>query len=343
VNHRMMRDANAPARVNQSRHPRTSALRRFCVPLAGALVALLGPSASAGTGAEPKAVPSVPAKEVRPTPGEEGSRPTPPALHMNIPGALVIVGGGGLPEAVRDRFLELAGGAKARLVVIPTASAQYDGSKMSRSYAFWQAQHVASVTLLHTLDPARANDPAFVKPLTEATGAWLTGGDQTRLTGAYHGTAVERELRRLLDRGGVIGGTSAGASAMSAVMITGGNPKAEVGTGFGFLPDVVIDQHFQNRQRLNRLLGVLTQHPRCLGVGIDEQTAVVVRGHTLTVLGKADVRLCLPPAGPEPASVQVLKAGQGADLVRLGETLLERVKAQVEKKPVAPMRASPAP
>jgi cyanophycinase len=314
-----------------------SLLRISCVPLAVAL--LLGPPPRPAAAMDPRGSPSVPAKEARPTAREEG-RPMPQALRIDVPGALVIVGGGGLPETIRDRFLELAGGAKARLVVIPTASAQYDLTGVSRSFTFWKAQRVASVTLLHTLDHARANDPAFVKPLTEATGAWLAGGDQTRLLGAYHGTAVERELRRLLERGGVIGGTSAGASAMSRVMITGGNPRARVGTGFGFLPDVVIDQHFQNRKRLDRLLGVLTEHPRCLGMGIDEQTAVVVRGHTLTVLGKADVRLCLPAAGPQPASVEVLKAGQGADLARLSEAVLARVKAQADKKTATPMRTA---
>src|SRR5262249_33890985 len=158
----------------------------------------------------------------------------------------------------------------------PTASELADRTRNYKSYAYWRDQGVGSVSMLNTLDPKKANDPVFIKPLTEATAAWLGGGDQTRLAGAYRGTAVERELRRLLDRGGVIGGTSAGASVMSSIMITGGNPQARIGTGFGLLPDVVIDQHFENRRRQNRLLGVLSQYPRCLGLGIDEQTAVVV-------------------------------------------------------------------
>jgi cyanophycinase len=160
--------------------------------------------------------------------------------------------------------------------------------------------------MLHTRDPKQANDPSFVKPLTEATAAWMSGGDQSRLANAYRGTAVEKELRRLLARGGVIGGTSAGASVMSAVMITGGNPQARVGEGFGLLPEVVIDQHFQNCKRQKRLLGVLEKHPRCLGLGIDEETAVVVRGHTFTVVGKANVSICLPPSEQDQEPIQVL-------------------------------------
>jgi len=247
-------------------------------------------------------------------------------------GALVIVGGGSLPDSVRDRFLDLAGGkVKARLVVIPTASEKASATKVFRSLAYWKEQGVESLSLLHTLDRKEANDPVFVKPLTVATGVWLAGGDQDRLTTAYRGTLVEKELHKLLSRGGVIGGTSAGASAMSGVMITGGNPIASVGNGFGFLPEVVIDQHFQNRHRLDRLLGVLTRHPTCLGLGIDEQTAVVVKGHLGTVMGAADVRVCLPAEEGKTPSVQVLKAGQALDLQALSRTVLSRARSHAGK------------
>jgi cyanophycinase len=185
------------------------------------------------------------------------------------------------------------------------------------SYAFWNAQKVASVTFLHTRKPAEANDPKFVKSLTEATGVWFPGGDQSMLVAPYRGSLVERELHRLLARGGVIGGTSAGASAMSRLMIVGGNPRAEVGAGFGLLPEVVIDQHFHNRNRLPRLLGILAEHPQYLGLGIDEETAVVVHSGLATVLGNANVRLCLPGASKNPARVRVLKAGEQIDVAAL--------------------------
>jgi cyanophycinase len=267
-----------------------------------------------------------------------GRGAAPPARRPRTPeGALVIVGGGSLPDVVRDRFLDLAGGrGKARLVVVPTASLLAHTTRVFRSLNYWKNQGVTSVTLLHTLDRKEADDPAFVKPLTEATAVWLAGGDQGVLLKAYHGTLVERELHKLLARGGVIGGTSAGASAMSAVMIVGGNPLAQVRRGFGFLPEVVIDQHFQNRNRLQRLLGVLARHPTCLGLGIDEETAVVVQGNRGTVVGRADVRLCLPSPAGRPPSVRVLKSGQMIDL----RNVLLTVRAQ----PEAPRRAeAPAP
>lgn len=255
--------------------------------------------------------------------------------RYDLKGALVIVGGGGMPDTIRDRFLQLAGGKKnAKLVVIPTASEWADRTRTYRGYSYWQRQGVAEVSMLHTLDRKRADNPKFVEPLTKATAVWLSGGDQSRLARAYHGTAVERELRSLVARGGVIGGTSAGASVMSSIMITGGNPRAETGDGFGFLPDVVIDQHFQNRRRLDRLLGVLKTYPSCLGLGIDEQTAVVVQHHKFTVLGKANVVVCMPGQGP--STVKILKSGEQGDLDLLTRAILAQVKSSSGKsKPVA--------
>jgi cyanophycinase len=252
-----------------------------------------------------------------------GDRKQQPVKAQESLGALVIQGGGATPDAVRDRFLELAGGQQARLVVIPTASADAHRTDQSSRFEFWQKTPAASVVLLHTLNRDQANDDAFVKPLTEATGVWLGGGDQARLIAAYRGTAVERELHKLLARGGVIGGTSAGASAMSALMIVGGNPEAEVGLGFGFalVEDVVIDQHFANRSRLKRLQdrmqrlqGILTRHTDHLGLGIDAETAVVIQGCTATVIGAANVWLCLPATVREMEPVQVYKDGDRIDL-----------------------------
>jgi len=259
----------------------------------------------------------------------------------DIAGALVIVGGGGFPDDIRDRFVQLAGGKAGKLVIIPTASEKADRTGKSPSFDYWQAQGLASVSTLHTLDPKKANDPSFVKPLTEATAVWLDGGDQVRLANAYRGTAVEKELRRLLAHGGVIGGTSAGASVMSEVMIAGGNPQAKVSQGFGLLPNVVIDQHFRNRHRQKRLLGVLAHYPRCVGLGIDEQTAVVVKGHTFTVLGKANVSVCLPPTDGDEGVVQLLKSGEEGDLLQLREKVLARLKTPGEGRTTAVRATTP--
>jgi cyanophycinase len=139
---------------------------------------------------------------------------------------------------------------------------------------------------------------------------WLAGGDQTLLTKAYQGTAVQRALHRLLAPGGVIGGTSAGAAVMSEVMIRGGNPVAELGRGFGFLPGVIVDQHLSERDRLPRLQGAVDRHPGSLGLGIDEQTAVVVEGRIASVLGEGQVHVCFPGQ----STVKVFRSGQRIDL-----------------------------
>lgn len=227
-------------------------------------------------------------------------------------GSLVIVGGGPLPDSIRDRFRELAGGAAARIVVIPTASEKADVPEQIKNLPRWKVPDVAEVTLLHTRRREEADDPAFAKPLSEATGVWLSGGDQSRLTAAYHGTNVERQLREVLRRGGVIGGTSAGAAVMSNVMITGGIQTAQIGPGFGLLPGVVFDQHFRNRRREERLLSVLSLFPHCPGIGVDEQTAAIIHGHTLQVLGKARVSVCVSPV-----SIERLRSGEELDLQKL--------------------------
>jgi cyanophycinase len=161
----------------------------------------------------------------------------------------------------------------------------------------------------------------------------MTGGDQSKLSAAYHGTAVERELQKLLARGGVIGGDAAGAAVMSSLMIVGGAVEAEVGTGFGLVPGVVIDQHFQNRNRLHRLLGVLAKHPEYPGVGIDEETALIVRGRTATVEGNGNVWACLCASGKTAESVQKLKNGEKLDLAALIQAASTRMKATAEAKP----------
>jgi cyanophycinase len=248
------------------------------------------------------------------------SRAESPAVTQpagEIPGALVIASGGPLPLAVRDRFLELAGGKSAKLVVISTASAGPEGPEAAKDLDIWKKRGVTSVVLLNARRREEANAPEFVRPLTEATGVWLGGGDPDRLVEVLRGTAVEKALHQVLARGGVVGGTAAGAAVMSGLMITGTSARAEIGDGLGLLPGTVIDQHFLKRNRLDRLLGVLTKYPGHVGFGIDEQTALVVQGRGLSVVGSSYVLACLAPAGKRPASVRVLKAGDRADLMAL--------------------------
>jgi len=242
-----------------------------------------------------------------------------------ISGSLVIAGGGNLPDVVRDRFVELAGGKKAKIVVIPTASSTADGADAAKALEPWKQKDVASVVLFHTRKKSEADDAAFVKPLTEATAVWLGGGDQAKLTAAYRGTLVEKELHNLLKRGGAIGGTSAGAAAMSKVMIASGNPKAVVEVGFGFLPGAVIDQHFVKKDRQERLAGVLKDHPGYFGLGVDEETAVVVtRGREMKVIGNTEVVVLQSAGGGKQGSNHTLKAGQLADLIAQSRSAVAR-------------------
>lgn len=235
-----------------------------------------------------------------------------------VPGHLVIVGGGSLPAEVSARFVELAGGRTANLIVIPTASESADDPKrLPGLLAPWLALEPGTVAVLHTRDRDEANSPEFVKTLREATGVWFEGGDQTKLTAAYHDTAVQAELHALLERGGVIGGTSAGAAIMSELMIESGNPEANTGPGLGFLPGFVVDQHFLARNRVNRSLRVLEANPGHVGLGIDESTAVVVSGRKLEVMGESFVLVCLAPGNRRGTSIEVLRRGDEADLFQL--------------------------
>ncbi|CAN5916979.1 hypothetical protein BH23PLA1_BH23PLA1_32430 [soil metagenome] len=243
-----------------------------------------------------------------------------------IEGSLVIVGGGRMPDVILERFLDLAGGEGARLVVIPTAgaSAGREG-EVEELVELWNGRGFAAVEVLHTRDRDQADDPDFVAPLKEATAVWFNGGIQSRIADAYLGTAVEREVLALMKRGGVVGGTSAGAAIQSRLMIAGGNPQARLAEGFDLLPDAVVDQHFLARNRKPRLLGVIERNPGFFGVGIDEGTALVVRGRTMRVIGNSTVTVILGASDSRPVQEIELRAnGRPADLTALRRAARDR-------------------
>src|SRR5215471_5921209 len=228
-----------------------------------------------------------------------GPRATTVSAGENHIGHLVIIGGGHRPESITQRFIELAGGAtNARLVIIPLASEDVAETGQQAVQDF-KAQGVGQVEAL----PA---DPELAAQAVEkATGVYMTGGDQVRLVAGLAGTRVVKAMQELWRRGGVIGGTSAGAAVMSARMITGEEhgiskeedkfrsiqrDEFETTNGFGFLTNAVVDQHFIARKRQNRLFSVVLEQPRLLGIGIDESTAVVVGTDLkLEVLGERSV------------------------------------------------------
>ncbi|HWB11227.1 MAG TPA: cyanophycinase [Pirellulales bacterium] len=237
-------------------------------------------------------------------------------------GTLLICGGGKLPEELRRRFYDRAGGSEARLVVIPGI---YVGDDDELSEAFldpWRRLGARSVELVSARSPKLANAARFVQAIASATGVWLGGGDQEWLSSTYSGTDVEREIKRLLERGGVVGGSSAGAAVMSPLMIAGGRSDAVEASGLGLLPDSVIDQHLLQRNRLKRLLGVVTAHPELIGIGVDERTGLEVRlrNRRLSVIGDSYVVACVPSARDRFARVEILKRGDETSLLALRES-----------------------
>jgi cyanophycinase len=249
----------------------------------------------------------------------QGTQAGEPKMVLEPKGSLVIVGGGGIPDSVRKAFIDLAGGpAKAKIVVVPTAGERDDAkpAELDEYLEPWRKQGVVSISIVHTRNRARADEPEFSKPIDEATGVWFGGGDQSNITKAYLGTKAEEAFRRVLERGGVIGGTSAGAAVMSKVMITGGGEKASVGTGLGYLPGAVVDQHALARSRVNRMIGVVTERPGLMGIAIDEGTALVVQPDGWRVLGKSYVVFYRPET---PGSPQRFDFFQDGDRGKFGD------------------------
>lgn len=246
--------------------------------------------------------------------------PRPPVVAK---GTLVVVGGGGAGADIWKRFIDLAGGPDAAIVVVPTASEER--VPISPVEAVILRKYGAkNVTVLHTRDRKIADTDAFSKPLTTAGGVWFGGGRQWRFVDAYEGTLTGKRFHEVLARGGVIGGSSAGASIQSEYMPRGhplgNNVMAAEGyeRGFGFLPGCAVDQHFFARNRTSDMSGLMKRYPQYLGVGIDEGTAVIVQGSVAEVIGKSkvgfyDYRNGLPSRETDYTPVP---AGRRYDLVR---------------------------
>ncbi len=209
-------------------------------------------------------------------------------------GALVIVGGAMRSPEIYRRFIELAGGPDAPLVMIPTAGGGEEYDDFYQGLNSWRANGAHNLTVLHTNDPAEADTEEFVQPLLDAAGVYFFGGRQWRLVDAYGGTRTEREIRAVLDRGGVIGGSSAGATIQGSYLVRGDTRTNTVmmgdhTEGFGYLRNVAIDQHVLRRNRHFDLIEVIETHPHLLGIGVDENTALVVRGDAAEVIGESYV------------------------------------------------------
>lgn len=214
-------------------------------------------------------------------------------------GSVIIIGGA--EDKVRDRvilsrFAALAGGPDATITVISTASSL--GLEAGERYRQVLGDlGVSRVRTVHAVTRGQANDETAALAMRDATGIFLTGGNQLRLSSTIGGTRLADAVLERFRQGAVVAGTSAGASAMSSHMIafgaSGATPKhrmAQIAAGLGVLPGVIVDQHFQQRNRLGRLLSLIAQNPSLLGLGVDEDTAGVVGpDHVMEVIGRGSI------------------------------------------------------
>jgi cyanophycinase len=209
-------------------------------------------------------------------------------------GTLVIAGGGALPTSVFAAFLKAAGGKGTRIAVFPVASGQPTEAIAGVARAL--SDLGAEIVPVHLETRAAAADPALIGKLRGCGGYWFTGGDQNRIGDLVVDTPLHAMLNERYRGGAVIGGTSAGAAAMSRIMLTGKGDLSDVapGTyetraGLGFLDGCIVDQHFLRRQRQNRLISLMLEHPDRLGIGVDEETALVVQAGMAAVVGNRRV------------------------------------------------------
>jgi len=212
-------------------------------------------------------------------------------------GHLVIVGGGKVGPEIVQEFVTLAGGPSARFVVIPTAGEDRDLDAAKTKDRFATHFGVTNVTVLHTRDRAEADSEAFVAPLLTANAVWFDGGRQWRLADSYLNTRTEREIKAVLARGGVVGGSSAGATIQGSYLVRGAPEGNAImmakghEEGFGLLEKSAIDQHLITRHRENDLVPVVDRHPGLLGIGLDESTAIVVERARFHVVGASKVAI----------------------------------------------------
>ena len=239
-------------------------------------------------------------------------------------GRLVIVGGGMIPTAAQGQFVAWAGGRGAKILVVTTASEDAGTDQQDRFSKPWDDFDINSVLIVHAESREEASSKSFLKSLQEATGVWFVGGSQQRIIDRYVGTSFEEELYQLLQRGGVVGGTSAGAVVQSHLAIVGGSRRPQLDTGFDLLPGAVIDQHFTERDGLARLQNTMRKHTSKVGLGIDKDTALLVDRRFMKVVGAGAVTAVLPRARKGQQEIVKYPADSLIDLISLRRMVRDR-------------------
>jgi cyanophycinase len=215
-------------------------------------------------------------------------------------GTLVIVGGGNLDgTGIVEKFIQLAGGPGASIVIVPTAGGNRNPDGTVRAYKEedvigpWVKRGLTNVRMLHTHDPKLADTEAFAAILRTANAVWFNGGRQWNIVDSYMNTLTYREFHNVLARGGVVGGSSAGATIQGDYLVRGAiagpqitmTPEKEHERGFNFLRRTAIDQHINTRNRWDDLIPVIQKMPELLGLGLSEGTAIIVTGDRFEVMG----------------------------------------------------------
>ena len=208
-------------------------------------------------------------------------------------GSLLLVGGGVTPEIGRQ-FIALAGGVEVPMVVIPTAGGATEYSQQTPVSQLLRQLGAKQVEVVHTNDRELASSLDFVQPLVTAKGVFFEGGRQWRLVDAYQGTRTEQMFWQVLERGGVIGGSSADATIQGSFLARGDTRHNQIMVGdhqqgFGFLKNVTVDQHTLARNRHYDMFQILQERPELLGLSIDEMTGIVVAGDQFEVIGESYV------------------------------------------------------
>jgi cyanophycinase len=234
-------------------------------------------------------------------PAASAAQPSAPPEYGPPRGTLIIVGGGNLDgTGIIEKFIELAGGPGKKFIIVPTAGGNRGRDGAVTPYdetavvASWIKRGVKNVKMLHTHDPKIADTEAFVKDLREADAVWFNGGRQWNIVDSYANTLTYREFHKVLERGGVIAGSSAGATIQGEYLVRGDTTGPNIvmtaepthQEGFKFLRGSAIDQHINARNRWDDLIPVIQKFPKLLGIGLSEGTAIVVKGDTFEVMGK---------------------------------------------------------
>ncbi len=215
---------------------------------------------------------------------------------MSERGPLIVIGGKEDKEGDREILTRVARHVGEGRLVVATVASQIPDEYFAEYRRTFAELGVENVAELYVDERLEASDPEKLECFEGARGVFFTGGDQLRIASQIGDTPVERAVRNVWETGGVIAGTSAGASVMSEIMLVRGTSAEshrigdlQLASGLGLIRDVIIDQHFAERGRIGRLIGAVTQNPRVLGIGVDEDTAFVLEGDCLRVVGAGAV------------------------------------------------------